>query len=279
VNGVEDPGWSPSSITWKVESSTINGLSTGTAGVWTRDAGAKNGLMWVGSPSTSVDGTTDWSADTVTGTASTGTTAWLADIVGSRTVTITASDGNETSEPASFTFGKGPLSVFSKTGTGYVWATNAGNSTSNGFQSSGNAFPAAGFCRGSVKPHNEDIINVGPGSASFAGFDPGSSGGWSDAESVIGMTQRFRYAKDSKLAKEEQLLAVAAYNGSHIYVQGRKGAALAAGWSLGTENRVWTGEVTVNNNSVFCSQSVDLDTGFVGWYIVNNGTPATVCVP
>jgi hypothetical protein len=291
VNGLADTSWTPDGkVTWSV-TSAVSGLSTGPEGVWKRAVNAKNGLRWVPSATYSVVGATGWSADTdaIQGTAPTGVTAYLVDIVGSRTITVTVADNSESSGGQTFAFGSGPLSAFSKTGANgsgdIQWAEYSSSDNNSppaaaSFQGSGNSFPAAAFCRGSV---NRNVTTT-EGSDSSSGFSS-NAGDWS-AEymspyiTVFGYMER--YALSSRLAKAEQLLAVAVYNGSYNAsgtAAGRKGAALAAGWSLGGSNFAWTGEVNFNGD-YFSAVVVYLNAGYVvDWDYVFSDAPVAVCVP
>jgi hypothetical protein len=127
---------------------------------------------------------------------------------------------------------------------------------------------------------NRDVHVTGSSSASSAGFDPGGgSGGWSIAYPPAGTTgYLYRYAENSKLPKAEQLLSVAAYIGSYNAGVPRKGAALAAGWSLGNQNYAWTGEVDYDDGG-FNAVLVEFDGSYVGWDYVGADTPAAVCLP
>jgi hypothetical protein len=287
VNGVEDTTWRPEGkVAWTV-TSVVSGLSAETEGVWKRAVDAKNGLMWLASATDSVDGATDWSADAIQGAAPTGVTAYLADVVGSRTITVTVADNRDRSGGRTFTFGPGPLSAFSKTGAngsgGIKWAEywNSDNDASpagDSFQGSGNSFPAAAFCSGSVnRKLTTDPSGSGPSSS---GFTP-NAGDWSAEYTPPGVAGNMeRYALSSRLAKAEQLLAVAAYHGAYNAsgnAAGRKGVALAAGWSLGGYNYGWAGEVDFDG--YFGAAFVDLGTGFVGWDYVSHDGPIAVCVP
>jgi hypothetical protein len=153
VNGVEDSAWVPDgNVTWAV-TSRIRGLSTGAEGVWKRAANAQNGLTWVASASTSVDGTTDWrKTDAIQGVAPNGATAFLADVVGSRTITVMVSDNRDSSAGGqTFTFGAGPLSEFRKTGTrGMEWSLDPASRRMHldSVRYAFNTFPAASFCGG-----------------------------------------------------------------------------------------------------------------------------------
>jgi hypothetical protein len=239
--------------------------------VWKRAAGAKNGLMWVASASASVPGTTNWGTDTVLGTAPTGTTAHLADVVGSRKIKVTASADGKISVEKEFTFGKGPLSVFSKTGTtGVQWSPGyfkQGNGTPY-FQDSDNTFPAAvNLCGGTV---NNDVKVTGNANASSSGFEPNpGNNDWSEEYKPQGKSNMMRYAQTSKLAKTDQLLAVSLNSG--------KGAALAAGWSFSSYyNYVWTGDVFIGANN-FMGLTVHISSGSSDQSNLNLNT-AAVCL-
>jgi hypothetical protein len=296
VNGVADTTWRPDgNVVWTVTSQT-SGLSSDAQGVWKRAVDAKNGLIWLVSATDSVNGATDWSADAIQGMAPTDVTAYLADIVGSRTITVTVADNSDRSGGQTFTFGPGPLSAFSKTGAngrlGIQWAEYSSlaeysswddtiSPAAAPFQDSGNSFPAATFCGGSV---NRNVTTDPSGSGpSSSGFSP-NAGDWS-AEYMPPGTAGYleRYALSSRLAKAEQLLAVAVYNGLHNAsgaAAGRKGAALAAGWSLGRYNFAWTGEVGFCGDDfyVFVAVIVNLDSGTVSWTGVDFAYPVAVCV-
>jgi hypothetical protein len=287
VNGVADAAWTPNGpVAWTV-TSRINGLSTGAEGVWKRAAEAKNGLIWLASARASVPGSTNWNPDAIRGAAPTGVTAYLADVVGSRTITVTVADGGESSGAQTFTFGAGPLSAFSKTGAngsgGIRWAEcgnpdNSDSPAAASFQGPGNSFPAAAFCGGNV---NRDVTTTGSAGPSSSGFTP-NAGGWSAEYASPGAADyRERYALSSRLAKAEQLLAVAVYNKSHNAsgaAAGRKGAALAGGWSLGEYHFAWTGEADFDG-SIFGAVIVDLYVGDVNWLAAAAVHPAAVCVP
>ena len=79
------------------------------------------------------------------------------------------------------------------------------------------------------------------------------------------------------MPKAEQLLPVAAYSASYAAVPERKGAALAAGWSLGNYNYAWAGGVDFG--ATFHAVLVNLDSGDVHWDYVDGGNPAAVCLP
>jgi hypothetical protein len=276
-NGVEDPSWSPSGpVTWTVEASTVN-LSSA---VWNRAADAKNGLMWVASATTPVDGTTNWSANTIQGTPLTAATAYLADVVGSRTIRVKATldnaDGGGEAISEEFPFQDGPLSVFTRYTGSMVWATANGSSAFPALNNSeGSNFPPATFCGGSVK---NNVVG-GSRSGSDAGFTP-NDGGW-DADALPYPTSPYagRYANTSGMATGEQLLAVATYDSNRNdsgKAAGRKGAYLAAGWTI---SQVWTGEVSFDNTSatpVFVPAEIYLTNGAGYWTGMDNPTPV-VC--
>jgi hypothetical protein len=285
VNGVEDTTWTPDgNVTWTV-TSNVSGLYVDAAnGVWKRGVAARNGLIWVASATESVDGATDWSTDEIKvsstqGSAPTGATAFLADIVGSRTITVTAEDNSDSTGAQTFTFGAGPLSVFSKTGTGDIkWADNASNNQSGGFQDQTNAFPAAAFCGGTV---NNDVAVTGTYTDANAGFNVNSGGGWSSSgHQATGYSAYSRYAETSRLATTDQLLAVSVYNASYNSVVQRKGAAPAAGWfPFGSNNFAWTGEVYFTGSD-FYAGFVPLGVGNSGGWGAVHGAPAVaVCLP
>jgi hypothetical protein len=292
VNGVETALDPAETVTWTTVTSNISGLYIDpTNGVWKRAANALNGLSWGTAAHSGTGGydqdSNSWNTDAIMGTAPSGSgsathAASLTDVVGSRTITVTVTVGTETSTDV-FTFGQGPLSVFSKTGANggsdVMWALQYTNHTVTGFQASGNTFPAASFCGGTV--NNQDITNLTSAGLSSAGFDPGASGGWLDAEWPLGLElatqQIFRHALNSKLPKTEQLLAVAVYNTSFNNTVPRKGAALAAGWSLGSRNYAWTGEVNFDGN-FFNAVDVVLNHGIGYSDNVDYADPAVVCL-
>ncbi|MDR1623200.1 MAG: hypothetical protein LBS00_12610, partial [Synergistaceae bacterium] len=282
-NGMELP--ITDEVTWTLESSTVNlPLSS----IWNRDAGAKNGLMWVTSDTASVDGTTTWDEDKIEGTAPTGSTVYLADVVGSRTIKVKATlASSETVTSEDFTFGAGPLSEFGtlSAGSSIMWASKyqSGNQTSNGdypsiFEGDDNSFPAATICNGSVK----NKVTTTPGNvgatATDAGFTP-QEGGWDNPKKPSpDSTYAGRYANTSNMATAEQLLAVSKYDSSHNAsgkAAGRKGAALAADWIL---DAAWTGEVFFGGYE-FNAFSVNVGSGEVDWWFVgnNSSTPGVVC--
>jgi hypothetical protein len=191
----------------------------------------------------------------------------------------------------SFTFGKGPLSVFSGTGIsdpgpcqgpcqGQQWATMFENSTSNGFQNSNNTFPAAvEVCGGTV---NSDVTVTGNASSSTSGFKPNSGNNdWPVEEDIVssGDSYKSRYAVNSKMATGKQLLAVSVYNASTA--PNSKGAAAAAGWlPFGSMNGAWTGEVIFDSfiSPYFSAVHVYLNEGTITWSNVHFPLFMAVCV-
>jgi hypothetical protein len=249
--------------------------------VWNRTDTHLHGLEWVDSAVTPVDGSgiTKWDDDKILGSYPTTTTGYLADVVGSRKITVTVTVDGEPPATASFTFGKGPLWAFSKTGTsGQLWATMPTDNTSGGFQDPTNSFLAEEVCDGTVNNENVKVNTNFASGIDDIGIDGNRLTGWSDEEKILTGSYTVRYVKTSRMAKTEQLLAVSVYtNNSWSYpkVQ-RKGAAAAAGWSLGVQNIAWTGEVYYANNSYFVAMAVFLDDGYVDWYPVYHDITA-VC--
>jgi hypothetical protein len=280
VNGVETALSSGEQVTWSVTSS-ISGLSTGANGVWKRNTTALNGLSWgATADSTSYSsGFSSWSSNSIAGTAppSTDHTVNLTDVVGSRTITVKVTVAGETSSGSSFTFGKGPLSVFTEFSTNgnTVWATTHNN---NDFQALDNtdpgSFPAATFCKGSVK---NNVTATGPATSTDAGFTP-NDGGWDpDARPSPDSGNAGRYANTSGMATGEQLLAVAVYNSGYNNsgkAADRKGAAAAAGWLVNNAFvHSWTGEAAYyyTGSWGFVAYRVMFDDGRTGWYWVDGG--------
>ena len=77
------------------------------------------------------------------------------------------------------------------------------------------------------------------------------------------------------MPKIEQLLAVAAAGKDNN--MGR-GAALAAGWSLPSNNNAWTGEVDYNGSNFMEASVVNLNTSDVSTSKVNDESTTTVCL-
>jgi hypothetical protein len=166
--------------------------------------------------------------------------------VGSRTIKVKASPDGELPAEGSFTFGDGPLSVFTKFTTDYKqWAVADSPSFQNLDGNNLDNFPAAKFCGGSVK---NKVTDVHPATSNDAGFTPPAEGGWNEpAKPYPASFYAGRYANTSGMATGEQLLAVAVYNSDHNNAgkaAGRKGAALAAGWLDNGFSTSWTGDAT-----------------------------------
>jgi hypothetical protein len=273
-------------VTWTVEESTVN-LSTE---VWKNSAGStsRDGLMWVATDATPVNGATNWSGNTIQGTPSTTATAFLADVVGSRTIKVKASPDGELPAEGSFTFGDGPLSEFVKTtssDTFLVWSlayssdnTNS-PATSGNFQFSDNSFPAAEFCSGSGTVDRAVRTDTSP----QAGFEPWDSASayWSLEQETLKPFSEYhssyvRRAVKSKLPTAEQLLAVSVYDSYYNGDVYRKGAARAAGWIL---DFTWSGEVLFDSyEGYFVAVGVNLGYGIVTWGDVLNNPGPVVCV-
>jgi hypothetical protein len=211
----------------------------------------------------------------------------LTDIVGQRNILVQAKvtiGGTDYTATQTVSFGNGPLSVFSKVGTGTVqWSSNYtsdnSRSSSSSFQYAGNTFPAAAFCGGTV---NNNVTTTGTATASDAGFDPNDTG-WTGVYQPTGPSPAYaaRYAANSKLATTDQLLAVSPY-----YTGGKisnpntnaQGAAVAAGW-LDASYWAWTGEVTFTRSAFFAG-FVDLYYGSSYWLSMGPGSAKVVaCVP
>jgi hypothetical protein len=241
--------------------------------------------MWVATAATPVDGTTNWSGNTIQGTLPTAATAYLADIVGSRTITVQAKADGEESKEVDFTFGDGPLSVFAKTSTGRAWSSaNHYQSDNNqppvnpySFQYSGNSFPAAEFCSG-LGTIDRAVSTENSPQAGFEPWDPASPYWSLMREPRYQLSNSYvRMAVQSKLPTAEQLLAVSAYSNSYNGSVQNKGAAFAAGWPLDGSTIAWTGEALFNG--VFYAVFVRFGDGWVNWDRVDgSGSRVTVCV-
>jgi hypothetical protein len=247
-NGDPVQNWSPSSVVWNVTSNINSSLLSPPAPqapVWKRDADELNGLAWTDQNGLPNGYTGTWTNnEIVTLSAPTDqTTVYLADVVGSRTVKVNVTVDGKPVDEASFTFGAGPLSEFSGTGTSsQQWARYHAQGDFINLDGTGTTeqsrldFPVAvGVCDGVVdnavtyKEHN---------SATSSGFNPdsGNEDYWSAEHIPPGSASMTRYAKGANLPTVEKLLTVSV--GSAIAPNSR-GAALAAGWS----NYAWSGEV------------------------------------
>jgi hypothetical protein len=266
---------------------------------WNRASNAKNGLVW----GDTVDSTNSlnyrWTNDQVGGSFPNGATVKLTDVVGQRTVILkaeTAISGVTYSATVAVTFGKGPLSVFSKppsTG-GRQWATAFGIKATKDetydspppthrgdFTDASTTFPAAEFCGGTVHSGSSDITVGGSGSYFYtADFTKGKNlNHWRAGDKA----NRY-YSTTSKLPTFGQLVAVSAYDGDYHPNVKRKGAALAAGWADSSDSKEYyryrTGQMGFGSNGSFSSDDVYLVYGedFDSYY-VTNGDPVVACVP
>jgi hypothetical protein len=265
---------------------------------WNRGPGAMHGLAWGDSE---IDGTTNWNVTAVIGgpsiTTSNGTVR-LSDVVGERLVTLMAEttiNGTPHTEIVVVSFGKGPLSAFSKppSNGGRQWATAFGIMATKGntydnppptrwgdFTDASTTFPAADFCGGTVHSGSSDITVGGRGPESYrADFTKGKNiNHWRDGDRA----NRY-YSITSKLPTFGQLVAVAAYEGSvHSKVK-RKGAALAAGWPDNASKKgyyiYWTDQVSFNSNGYFFADFVFMASGFdKGGNGVASSSPVVACV-
>jgi hypothetical protein len=258
VDGVErDLSSAPSKVIWTVEKSSVDGSKL----PWKRSSDAQNGLAWTGKDGLLGDYRYEWTADEVLVTLSpnNNATAYLTDVVGSRSVTVRAVVDGVTVEKT-FSFGDGPLSVFGDvSGSWLKWSpgVKSGTSGDDVFQDSGQTFPAAAFCGGTVNNNVE-----APGSSpESTGFTP-SGGGWETPRIPIGMgtssSEYARYASDSWLPRTQDYLSVSAWYKDYSPKVLRKGAFLAAGWA---KSWYWSGEVRYDD--LFNARVVYLDHGGV----------------
>jgi hypothetical protein len=230
-----------------------------------------------------------WTNDEVGGSVPNAATIKLTDVVGQRTVKLrakTAIGGVTYSDTTVVTFGKGPLSVFTKPpSSGMRWATARGiPATAGSFGdftalTNPSGFPAAAFCGGTVHTGSSDIMVGGSGLESYTvDFTYGiNSNHWRDRS-----TDKY-YSLTSKLPTLGQLMAVSAYNSEFINHIKSKGAAQASGWpdDAGNEGvyRYWTGQVRFDSFGFFVADSVDLAFGLAVWYGgVTHATPVVACV-
>jgi hypothetical protein len=250
---------------------------------WNRRTTALNGLAWGDSE---VDGKTNWEATPIIGglsiTTSTGTVK-LTDVVGERIVTLKADttiNGVSFTETIDVSFGKGPLSIFTKppSTVGLKWATAnsiAIKNMNNDFTASSTTFPAATFCGGAVHVGSSDITIGGSGPKSYtADFCCGiNSGHWRFGDKY----SDHYYSITSKLPTLGQLLAVSAFKETTDINVKRKGAAMAAGWPCG---RYWTGQVGFHSESgSFGADHIYLAGGGVIWLdSVTDAIPIVACI-
>jgi hypothetical protein len=278
----------PRAVFWTITSVENKALS------WNRDPGAMHGLGWGDSV---IDGSTNWNSTPVIGgpsiTTSSGTVR-LSDVVGERLVTLKAEttiNDAQHAETIVVSFGKGPLSVFTKppSSKGMQWATargipaTAGDNNRGDFTSLTNpsGFPAADFCGGTVHSGSSDITVGGSGHKSYvADFTKGKNiKHWRDGDRF---SNRY-FSTTSKLPTLGQLVAVAAYDGRIYSEVKRKGAALAAGWPDDADNEgyylYWTGQVYFDYDGGFNAGFVLLANGAAGWNDrVTDATPVVACV-
>jgi hypothetical protein len=285
-NGQEQTITNP--VTWTIESVRNEAPS------WNRAPGDMNGLAW---GEAEVHGTKYWDERPVIGGTSTTTAAGVAevkltDVVGQRTVTLKAETtigGVTYSDTAVITFGKGPLSVFTKRPTvGKKWAMAAGipdtaDLYSGDFTALTNqsSFPAAALCGGIVHTGSSDItIGSSEPKSYSADFKNGKNlNHWRDGDIL---TKEY-YSTTSNLPTLGQLVAVSAYYGGYHTNVKRKGAALAAGWPDDAYHNgyyhYWTGQVGFDSIGYFSADNVYLSDGSdVYWEYVTNLTPVVVCV-
>jgi hypothetical protein len=139
-----------------------------------------HGLAWGDSE---IDGATNWNSTPVIGgpfiTTSNGRVS-LSDVVGERLVTLKAEttiNGAQYTETIEVSFGRGPLSVFTKppSSKGMQWATatvifpTADDNYRGDFTALTNpsGFPAADFCGGTVYTGSSDITVGGSAPESY----------------------------------------------------------------------------------------------------------------
>jgi hypothetical protein len=204
--------------------------------------------------------------------------------VGDRKVRVTAGTviGGVTYEVSEvITFGKGPLSVFTKAPqTELKWAEQngvAGSADPNAtgvFTDSTNSFPAANYCGGTVD-NSSGVVSVSGSSPDFR-LSVSPSSDWRAGDH---WTYEY-YSTSSGLPTYGQLLAVSRHDGGYNSNLRRKGAALAAGWpdddvSLGL---YWTGQVDLYSTGSFDARLILLAGGDDGVASLTKTNPVTVCV-
>jgi hypothetical protein len=263
-------------VAWSVEI-----VRNPTAPWWLKSSTSLSGLTWEDTTASGWD--SSWSADSAEGTPPTGDVAELTDVVGDRTVKVTAGTiiGGVTYEVSEeLTFGKGPLSVFTSAPQADLqWATKDGTSETEDFTDSGNSFPAASHCGGSVV-NNSNVVQIS-GSSSPYGLIMTTGGGWETGDDVWFSYDEY-FSTSSKLPSMGQLIAVSRHFGGYNSGVHRKGAALAAGWPddavSGGLYRYWTGQVLFPSTGFFGADVVDLAYGSEGWGgFLTNTDPVTVC--
>jgi hypothetical protein len=266
----------PDQVRWAIERVQNKALA------WNREPGALTGLAWGDSE---VDGATDWKATPIIGGPSITTSSglvMLTDVVGERVVILKAEttiNGRFYKETIEVSFGKGPLSVFSKppSPTGLRWATAMGMKATKDegkpkigdFTATSTTFPAAKFCGGTVFNGSSDITIKGRGPDKyFSDFSGGvNSGHWRCSDTDP--DGDFYYSITSKLPTLGQLLAVAAFKEGFSDEINRKGVALAAGWPDDDEKKgryqYWTGQVGFYPTGIFGAIIVHLENGCDIW--------------
>jgi hypothetical protein len=272
-----DKAIKPESVVWTILSVQNK------ARAWNRVPGGFNGLAWGDSE---VDGETDWEATPVVGGPSITTldgVVKLTDVVGERTVNLKAEaslKGVIYTEIIKVTFGKGPLSVFTKkpSSGGMQWATacgvretkDIGDPKQGDFIANTTAFPAAEYCGGTVYSGPSDITVQEGSTIDFSlyysvDFSHGIlNGHWKD----LSLDDSRAYSTTANLPTVGQLLAVSARS-PYPYLSNinRKGAALAAGWPDDDEELgnfgYWSGEVVFDQTGDFYASYINLRSGLI----------------
>jgi hypothetical protein len=268
------------SVTWTIESVQNK------AKAWNRDPGDKSGLAW---GDDEVDGTTIWASETVIGTSTTNATVQLTDVVGERIVILKAAaiiGGVPYSGTAAVTFGKGPLSVFTKPPiVGKKWAKSGGIPDTvvkydGDFTTLTKAsdFPAAEVCGGTV---HTGLSDIDIGRSWYFGYTADFSRGISSGHWMVDKMSKGYYSITSKLPTWGQLIAVSSfYNGYYSNVK-RKGAAFAAGWPKDVDNGFygyWTGQLHLYSYGLFVASIINLSKGDYYWGSVTFATHVVACV-
>jgi hypothetical protein len=275
-----DKAIKPESVVWTILSVQNK------ARAWNRVPGGFNGLAWGDSE---VNGETDWEATPVVGghsiTTSDGAVK-LTDIVGERKVSLKAEaslKGVIYTEIIKLTFGKGPLSVFTKkpSNGGMQWATacgvtatkDFGDPKQGDFTANTTAFPAAEYCGGTVYSGPLDITVQGSSKNGYSryylvNFSRGIlRGHWKD----LFLEESRAYSTTSNLPTVGQLLAVSAQSPNSFQAHiNRKGAALAAGWPDDDEEignfGYWSGDVLFDTTGDFYASYINLRTGSLNYF-------------
>jgi hypothetical protein len=229
-------------ITWSIFSITNPGPGT----FWEHPSNYQNGLTW----GPTADGTSAWASNTQPeGTPPTGAVAQLTDVVGSRTVVVRAETtvaGVVYTRDLTVTYGNGPLSVFNGVKNLSIQFANEHNYIT--FPTGTTVFPAAAGCLGTVDP-TTIVPTFGIGATYGAGWT-------TYTHPVTGVVSG--QSTTSKLPTFEQLLAVASYSTLFSHDYPRKGAAKAAGWTMGS---IFYGSVSYDNGSNFIFWSIIMSNG------------------